>query len=49
MSDSSGGLNGSTQHELAVYLQESQKLKWFGSVDSNENATLFSSDWVQLD
>jgi len=25
--DKSGGLNGSTQHQLEVYLQESQKLK----------------------
>ena len=31
----SGGLNGSTQHELEVYLQESQQLKSFASVDSN--------------
>jgi hypothetical protein len=32
----SGGLNGSTQHQLEVYLQESQQLKSFASVDSNE-------------
>jgi hypothetical protein len=31
----SGGLNGSTQHQLEVYLQESQQLKSFASVDSN--------------
>ena len=30
-----GGLNGSTQHQLEVYLQESQQLKSFASVDSN--------------
>src|SRR5208337_201180 len=30
-----GGLNGSTQHELEVYFQESQRLKSFASVDPN--------------
>jgi len=35
VSDYPGGLNGSTQHELEVYSQESQQLKSFASVDSN--------------
>src|SRR6266849_1989069 len=35
VSGESGGLNGSTQHQLEVYLQESQQLKSFASVDSN--------------
>jgi hypothetical protein len=30
-----GGLNGSAQHKLEVYLQESQQLKSFASVDSH--------------
>ena len=33
--DKRGGLNGSTQHQLEVYLQESQQLESFASVDSN--------------
>jgi hypothetical protein len=35
ISGNPGDLNGSTQHLLEVYLQESQKLKSFASVDSN--------------
>src|SRR6266850_2204306 len=35
VSDNPGGLNGSTQHQLEVYLQKSQQLKSFASVDSN--------------
>jgi hypothetical protein len=38
--DKSGGLNGSTQHYLDVYFEESKKLKPFASVDSNGNTTL---------
>ena len=33
--DKSGGLNGSTQHLLEVYLQQFQKPKSFASIDSN--------------
>src|SRR5260370_24396797 len=33
--DKRGGLNGSTQHLLEVYLQQFQKPKSFASIDSN--------------
>jgi hypothetical protein len=40
MSGLRDGLNGSTQHWLDVYFEESKKLKSFASVDSNGNTTL---------
>ena len=44
LSGNAGGLNGSTQHQLEVYLQESQQLKSFASVDSNGTLPPSSSD-----
>jgi len=39
-----GGLNGAMQHQLEVYLQESQKENSFASVDSNGTPPLFRFD-----
>jgi hypothetical protein len=42
-----GGLNGSSQHWLEVYLQESTKLNSLNGVDSNGTPPFLGSDWVQ--
>jgi hypothetical protein len=44
MSGNPGGLNGSTQHQVEIYLQESQQLESFANVDSNGNTALYGSD-----
>jgi hypothetical protein len=40
-SDKSGGLDGSTQHQLKVHLREPRTLELFASVKSNKNTTLY--------
>jgi hypothetical protein len=42
--DKSGGLNGSMQHFLKVFLQESMRLISFAGVNSNEAKPCLSSD-----
>jgi hypothetical protein len=44
MSDNRGGLNGSTQQHVEIYLQKSQQLESFANVDSNGNSALAGSD-----
>ncbi len=44
LSDQTGGLNGSMQHLVEVYLQESTKLISFASVDSNGTLPCLGSD-----
>src|SRR5271157_5391662 len=39
-----GGLNGSTQHQLEVYLQGSERLKSFVNVESNGTLPWLGSD-----
>ena len=41
----SGGLNGSTQHFLEVYSQESENLKFVVDVDLSAALLLLRSDW----
>jgi hypothetical protein len=44
MSDKSGGLNGSTQHQLKVHVQESTKLNSHKDGDSNGTLLCLGSD-----